>query len=384
MRIRNLLLITLFALLLGACNLPRGNATPTASQSDLVLTAAAATVAAQLTLDAAPGAATDTPVSSNTPTTGPSNTPAATATNTQVPSPCDLAGFVADVTIPDGTQFTPGDTFTKTWRLINNGTCTWTSTYEVVFDSGDSMGGPASQALGSSVVPGGTIDISLNLTAPASSDTYRGNWKLRNDGGTIFALTNNSPFFVEIEVIAPDAPTSTATSVPTVSYNFYNQAATASWIGGGGGGGGTVLTFGGPDTDTDGFAMYKGGQTLEDGSAPTNILETHPKWVDDGVISGEFSAYTVQNGDRFRAEIGFLAPGGSCGAGDVVFQFNYKEGGSLSSLDSWTKSCDGTLTTIDIDLSSLAGKSLNFVFAVLANGPSAQDWAVWVNPRIEQ
>ena len=384
MRIRILVLVILLALLLGGCNWPNSNTTPTANQAELVLTAAAATVAAQLTADALPGAATNTPLPSLTPTIGPSNTPAASATNTQVPSPCDLAGFVADVTIPDGTQFNPGDNFTKTWRLINNGTCTWTASYQLVFDSGASMGGPASQALGSSVVPGGTIDISVDLTAPASSNTYRGNWKLRNDGGTIFALTNSSPFFVEIEVVAPDVPTNTATSVPTVSYNFYNQAATASWIGGGGGGAGTVLTFGGPDTDINGFAMYKGGQTLEDGSAPANILETHPKWVDNGVISGEFSAYTVQNGDRFRASIGFLAPGGACGAGSVVFQFNYKESGSLSALDSWTKPCTGTLTSIDIDLSSLAGKNLNFVFAVLANGPSAQDWAVWVNPRIER
>ena len=383
MRIRNLLLVTLIALLVGACNLPSGNTTPTASESELVLTAAAATVAAQLTADAAPGAATITPVPSNTPTAGPTNTQAAPATNTQIPSPCDLAGFVADVTIPDGTQFSPGDNFTKTWRLINNGTCTWTASYQLVFDSGDSMGAPASQALGQNVVPGGTVDISVALTAPNSSDTYRGNFKLRNDGGVIFGLTNGSPFFVEIEVNAPDVPTKTSTSVPTVSYNFYNQAPAASWISGGGGGG-TVLTFGGPDTDPDGFAMYKGGQTLEDGSAPTNTLEMHPKWIDDGVISGEFSAYTVKDGDHFRAQIGFLAPGGACGAGDVTFQFNYKEGGSLSSLDSWTKTCDGSLTTIDIDLSSLAGKNLNFVFAVLAHGSSAQDWAVWVNPRIEQ
>jgi len=37
---------------------------------------------------------------------------------------------------------------------------------------------------------------------------------------------------------------------------------------------------------------------------------------------------------------------------------------------------------LDVDLSSLAGKSVEFVLAVLANGPSFQDWAFWLAPRI--
>ena len=37
----------------------------------------------------------------------------------------DAATFVSDVTVPDGTSFNPGDTFTKTWRLSNSGSTTW-------------------------------------------------------------------------------------------------------------------------------------------------------------------------------------------------------------------------------------------------------------------
>jgi len=46
--------------------------------------------------------------------------------------------------------------------------------------------------------------------------------------------------------------------------------------------------------------------------------------------------------------------------------------------------CDGTLTTVDIDLSSLAGHTVQFALVVLANGSSSQDWAVLANPRIER
>jgi len=42
------------------------------------------------------------------------------------PAGCDRAQFISDVTVPDGTTFAPGATFTKTWRLKNSGTCTWT------------------------------------------------------------------------------------------------------------------------------------------------------------------------------------------------------------------------------------------------------------------
>src|SRR5512145_1793119 len=56
----------------------------------------------------------------------------------------DRAQFIADVTVPDGTRFDPGATFKKTWRLKNIGTCTWTTSYSLVFDSGEKMGAASS------------------------------------------------------------------------------------------------------------------------------------------------------------------------------------------------------------------------------------------------
>ncbi len=110
--------------------------------------------------------------------------------------------FVADITVPDGTKINAGASFTKTWRLRNSGTCTWTTSYALVFADGDSMNGPVAVPLGSSVAPGQTIDISVNLTAPSTAGTRRGYWKLRNTAGATFGIGSdaNSPFWVEVEV----------------------------------------------------------------------------------------------------------------------------------------------------------------------------------------
>lgn len=118
----------------------------------------------------------------------------------------DRAQFVTDVTVEDGADFAPDQDLTKTWRLRNSGTCTWTSSYDLVFDHGDQMGGPASQALSGLVNPGDTVDISVDLTAPSSEGGYKGYWLLRNSEDVLFGIGANAnvAFWVEIEVLAED------------------------------------------------------------------------------------------------------------------------------------------------------------------------------------
>ena len=360
----------LLALILSACNLP-SNAQPT-NEPNAVFTQAALTVQAQL--------AEATPFSTPTlPPAQPTNTAIVFPTNTYVPATntpivtptqiCDLVQFIKDVTIPDGTSFTPGATFTKTWRLKNAGTCTW-SGYTLVFDSGESMNGTSPIAIGT-VSPGQEVDLSVTLTAPATNGPYRSYWRIRNTSGVLLPVLNGyqgKSFFADIKV-----------GVTSSGYDFYSRAPSAVWISGAG-----TLTWGGPDSDADGFAMYKDGQKVEGGTTPSKVLETHPQFVDDGVISGRFPAYTVVTGEHFTAQIGFLAKAdGTCGVGDAEFQLNYKEdGGSPISLASWTETCDGTLKPVDVNLTSIAGKTVEFILAIRANGTSAQDWAVWIRPQI--
>lgn len=128
--------------------------------------------------------------------TGGSNAPDCPGLGTTV------ATFIADVTFPDGSILSPGSTFIKTWRIKNVGTCTWNSEYQLVFESGDAMNGPAYQQLTNiHIPPGETLDISIQLTAPDKPGTYRGDWKFRGPYGDIFSLTTDNPIWVEIKVV---------------------------------------------------------------------------------------------------------------------------------------------------------------------------------------
>ena len=151
------------------------------------------------------------------PTAIPTNTPIP-ATNTPLPtatavSYCDWVSFVTDVTVPDGSKFAPGETFTKTWRLRNRGTCTWTPDYMLVYTSGTQMGGTTAVRLPGYVSPGQTVDVSVTLTAPDTSGKYVGYWMLRNPSGALFGYGDkaNQAFYVEIKVKVTDLPHGTVT-----------------------------------------------------------------------------------------------------------------------------------------------------------------------------
>jgi hypothetical protein len=122
------------------------------------------------------------------------------------PVKCDEAHFITDVTVPDGTIFSPNENFTKTWRIKNTGSCPWTSAYAIVFDKGDPMGGPTAQAISGTVMPGQVVDISITLMSPNVPGKYKGYWKLRNSSGEVFGVPleygTGGAFFVEIEVLA--------------------------------------------------------------------------------------------------------------------------------------------------------------------------------------
>jgi hypothetical protein len=209
--------LAVFALLLGAlaCNLPGSAATPTPPFGpDAAFTIAAQTVEAELTRVAlaqptSPPAtfSPSPPPASPQPSSTASLVPLLSATPTAIP--CNRASFVQDVTIPDGSSILTGSAFTKTWRLKNIGSCSWNSSYALVFDRGDKMGGPDAQPLSGNIAPGGTLDLSVSLTAPAAAGNYRGYWRLRDGSGLLFGLSTGS-FWVDIKAVSPSA---TATPV---------------------------------------------------------------------------------------------------------------------------------------------------------------------------
>jgi hypothetical protein len=112
----------------------------------------------------------------------------------------NAASFVADVTIPDNTPLAPGESFVKTWRVQNSGSCPWSPEYLLTFAEGDQMGGPSAVPLPQMVDPGGEVEISVNLTAPAEAGSYRGDWLLQSPDGTTFGSRGDFAFYVQVVV----------------------------------------------------------------------------------------------------------------------------------------------------------------------------------------
>jgi len=143
---------------------------------DALYTAAVATAYAELMLSPAPSPTYFVTLTGTPPTLA---TPTA--------EKCTQSTFVTDVTIPDGTKMTPNEQFTKTWRVQNSGACPWTTDFSLVFLSGEEMGG-SSIAIPNVVQPGQSVDISVDMTAPAKAGNLTGVWMLRDDKGQEFGV----------------------------------------------------------------------------------------------------------------------------------------------------------------------------------------------------
>jgi hypothetical protein len=146
---------------------------------------------------------------------------------TPTPTPClDDAGYLTDVTVPDGEQFDKGATFDKTWRLRNIGTCTWDTDYELVFLDGSQLGGPSPIALPYTVLPSGTVDITVPMVAPDALGTYSGRWQMRNSDEVKFGAVMN----VRIEVrLGPNDPPRIDRFEVVPSVISQGQPATVYW-----------------------------------------------------------------------------------------------------------------------------------------------------------
>jgi len=120
--------------------------------------------------------------------------PVAPATPTEVTGTCQM-DYLADVTIPDGTVMVPGQKFTKTWKVRNMGTATWGEGFVMAFASGDPMGAPATVPL-AAAYPQQEVEISIQMTAPATPGIHKTSWKPKKPNGEFF----DYEMYAEIEV----------------------------------------------------------------------------------------------------------------------------------------------------------------------------------------
>ncbi len=248
-----------------------------------------------------------------TPTPGGVVEPTATpVADVEAPEGCSLnASYAADVTIPDDTQLAPGTAFVKTWRLRNSGSCDWGEGFHLIFVSGDQLGAPASIAVPATVA-GSTVEVSVNMTAPATPGTYRSNWRMQSDTTQVFGST------IYVRIIVPAPATATPTEVPVTatptqppSSGPTNLQATMQ-------GDGTVLfTW----NDAVGEAQYRYEISVVGGGMGAAMADTLPadttSWNGGSVgcnATGGFTliALAADNSEIGRATVNFSGP--PCGA----------------------------------------------------------------------
>lgn len=297
------------------------------------------------------------------------------ATGTPIPTPCDWASLVEDVSIPDGALLLPGQAFTKTWRFKNIGSCTWTSDYSIVFVEGSSLGAPASININTTVYPQSTVDISVPMVAPNAAGSYTSNWLLKNATGNTFGLGSSGQayFWVKIQV------NQQATLDVSNPLDFAHNMCAAIWNSSTG-----ALPCPGSGSDfTNGSITLQDSPKLEGGyQEDESAIIMIPSNGSNGYISGRFPAINIQTGDHLKTLIGCLDKSPNC---NVIFQLSYvANGGSVTSLGGWNEISEGNFTNIDIDLSSMAGKSVEFIFTIQNNGSSTDDRAFWVAPHIKR
>jgi uncharacterized protein YkwD len=137
------------------------------------------------------------------------------------PANCtDGAVLLRDVTIQDNTSVKPNEKFTKTWEFQNTGTCPWIN-YKLVFAAGDQMGAPLTAPI-ADTVSNKKVQVSVELTAPATNGTYTGYFTLHNSADKIVAIGVEKTFWVKIVVggsAAVSATPVTSEANPTQSGN---------------------------------------------------------------------------------------------------------------------------------------------------------------------
>lgn len=184
--------------------LPAATATPAAATS---------TPAATATVTPATPTLTATAVISATAAQPSPTRRAGRASATPSPSPTlacvNDADFLADLTVPDGSQFLPGQELVKAWSVRNTGACDWGPGYRLVFLDGDpltlvSAGRARTEFALYPARAGAQAVWEVPMRAPDTPGEYVGRWQARDPEGRLFGRI----VYIKLEVIAlPGSPT---------------------------------------------------------------------------------------------------------------------------------------------------------------------------------
>lgn len=118
------------------------------------------------------------------------------------------ASFVNE-NYPDNSVLKPGQEFVKTFEIKNTGSTPWTTSYLFVLDppnQNETMGSPGQVNLIQDTPPGGTVSISIPLTAPTAPGTCLVLWALMNESREIVPIDGGSHVWLKIRVCDPNQP----------------------------------------------------------------------------------------------------------------------------------------------------------------------------------
>jgi len=245
------------------------------------------------------------------------------------------------------------------------------------------------------VAPNETIDISIDLVAPAIPSIYKGVWLFEANNGKRFGLGKSSTGQIWVQVKVISAPTSTpapslkptqtsiATTGPILSlpalgdqvYDFASQICSAQWQSNNG-----TESCSGSVGEPQGAVTLVTLPTLEDGVTLNNPAILINPNSQKGFIRGTYPEYLVQPGDHFRAIASCEANAVTCSA---LFRVSYQDA-SNALVDLWAvgEFHDQKYTKIDIDLSSLAGKKIKFILDVTPLNSEPNNSVFWASPGI--
>jgi hypothetical protein len=299
------------------------------------------------------GAVTDVSVNMQAPATGsgplagewrfasPDNTVFGNKLTVVIALPAPTATTAPTLPPPTATA-TPSITFNADPTSVAKGTCAklrWsTANVSSVFLDGTGMPSPSEKE----VCPTETTTYTLKVNFNDGSSTTKYVIIMVTAGTLLYSFADNAP-----------------------SARWYNEVP-------------ETLSYGGSDTDTRGFVISRDGTALEDNSLQLKVIETHPRWVSGGVITGEYDVTaTLQTGDKFRTGVGFLK---NAISGTVKLRVFFKD----ALIGEIGKSYTGALGAWVIDLSPYAGQSGKFRIQAFGDPSTTQAWICWINPRIER
>jgi hypothetical protein len=123
-------------------------------------------------------------------------TPTAIPTITPTAGPCtNELTFLDDLTVEDGSAFSPGTAIDKQWLVQNDGTCDWDATYKLKWVGGFTLGVSEEQPLFPAKA-GVQVTLRIVFTAPNEPGIYQTTWQAQDPDGNLFGDT----VFMEIVV----------------------------------------------------------------------------------------------------------------------------------------------------------------------------------------